>query len=236
MNNSARTRVLGYGRGESANHVGYRLVDRALSGTSSELTFTRPLERGGDTVRVTSPFAGEAQALDFLCALACAESVEAPFATDELERALASVELEGRATLRERPDGALVIDDTYNANPASMQSALRMASELAVARNARLVVVLGEMKELGEHAVREHEALGTHVEAAKAALFIGTGGLTEKATARARALGVRVLDAASAEEASMLALREVSAKDVVLVKASRSVRAEQIVHALLSSA
>lgn len=58
----------------------------------------------------------------------------------------------------ERPDGVTVINDAYNANPESMRAALRTLAELG--RGRRTWAVLGEMLELGEDSVQEHDALG----------------------------------------------------------------------------
>jgi UDP-N-acetylmuramoyl-tripeptide--D-alanyl-D-alanine ligase len=58
----------------------------------------------------------------------------------------------------ERPDGVTVINDAYNANPESMRAALRTLAELG--RGRRTWAVLGEMLELGDTSVLEHDALG----------------------------------------------------------------------------
>ena len=58
----------------------------------------------------------------------------------------------------ERPDGVTVINDAYNANPESMRAALRTLAELG--RGRRTWAVLGEMLELGDDTVHEHDAIG----------------------------------------------------------------------------
>ena len=58
----------------------------------------------------------------------------------------------------ERPDGVTVINDAYNANPESMRAALRTVAELG--RGRRTWAVLGEMLELGDDTVHEHDAIG----------------------------------------------------------------------------
>jgi UDP-N-acetylmuramoyl-tripeptide--D-alanyl-D-alanine ligase len=58
----------------------------------------------------------------------------------------------------ERADGVTVINDAYNANPESMRAALRTLAELG--RGRRTWAVLGEMLELGEDSVHEHDAIG----------------------------------------------------------------------------
>lgn len=226
-------RKVAYGTPAQLPHgEGYRLLDRRVVEDGAVLTIERET---GPSIEIQSPFAGEAQALDFLCALACAEAVESPFTTAEMNAALCNVHLEGRATVHTLADGTTVIDDSYNANPASMASSLRTAGELARHKGARLVAVLGEMKELGAYAEKAHRELGVEVAAAGVALFIGCGGQMNEALTAAADRGTRTLAAMDASEAAILALREVYAKDVVLVKASRSVRAEQVVAALLSA-
>ena len=65
---------------------------------------------------------------------------------------------DGRAQGRASIDDIVVLDDTYNANPASMRAALATLAELARASGRRAVAVLGEMKELGARAREEHAA------------------------------------------------------------------------------
>ena len=59
-----------------------------------------------------------------------------------------------RMELHERADGLVVINDAYNANPASMAAALDALAAIGERRGARTVAVLGEMLELGESARR----------------------------------------------------------------------------------
>ena len=66
---------------------------------------------------------------------------------------------DGRLTLRPTPDGVLWIDDGYNANPPSMLAGLDTAAEIAKQRGARLLLVLGEMRELGDLGPSEHQRI-----------------------------------------------------------------------------
>src|SRR5699024_2783271 len=60
----------------------------------------------------------------------------------------------------ERADGVTIINDAYNANPESMRAALRTLAELGGSGARRTWAVLGEMLELGEDSVLEHDAVG----------------------------------------------------------------------------
>lgn len=209
----------------------YRLLERIVREGGAELT----LSRRGDTLRVQSPFAGAAQALDLLAALAMADEASrragsAELSQDEIEAALADVVLEGRGSRHAFAGGGFVVDDSYNANPDSMQRAVTLLGELAGTR--RRVLVLGEMRELGPFAERAHEELGTILVAEKPDLVIGCGGLIDLALRRAEAGNVPVRYGSDAADAAMLATSAVLPEDAVLVKASRGVRAERVVHAL----
>ncbi len=116
--------------------------------------------------------------------------------------------------------GTLVIDDSYNANPRSMELALRTARQLADRRGSRLVAVLGDMKELGDQSKEAHRRLRDLAqELTHAALFVGP---------ELAATGEALNDAEDA-----LARLRVSAPDVVLVKGSRTMGLERVVEGLV---
>jgi UDP-N-acetylmuramoyl-tripeptide--D-alanyl-D-alanine ligase len=223
-------KILGFGRGTSGASPLYRLVDRRPERSGSRVQ----LSCAGREVLVHLPIPGEAAAIDLAAAIAAQEAASGEVLSAEaIEHALSKVALQGRGTVRRLEDDIVVLDDTYNANPASMRAALATLAEIAGGR--RRVVVLGEMKELGALAREEHEALGEVVADAGVALAIGCGGLVDLTLDRAAARGVEVVRASTtAEAASEVAVR-VRRGDVVLVKGSRSVGAEKVVAALLSS-
>ncbi len=221
-------RKLTYGFGDDAFVRG---VARAPNGVSGQrLTAT------GGFGRLTFELSmiGEAGAYAALAALAVLEALSLSPAPSALARAFASAGEPGRLQARELADGTVVLDDAYNANPASALASLRTARELALSRRARLVVVLGEMRELGAIAAREHARVGEQVGASGAALLIAVGGDARLYVDPARAAGVEACFAADAEAGLGEALRRVRAGDVVLVKASRGVRAELVVEGLVA--
>ena len=194
--------------------------------------------RGGRCVSVAFPLVGEGAAVDFACAaLAVEAALGRPVTDEELGAAAAAVSsIPGRAAVAVRSDGAIVVDDTYNASPQSMDNALASLSETARADGRRAVCVLGEMRELGPQAAEAHDELGDAVARASVGLFIGCGGLMDRAVARAKEKGVPAVAAGSVEAAAALALREVTPRDVVLVKGSRSIGTERVVRALMGDA
>jgi UDP-N-acetylmuramoyl-tripeptide--D-alanyl-D-alanine ligase len=220
--------VLTFGLSKNAS---YRITSREPLGESgSNVALTTPKR----SITVHLPLPGEAAAVDFAAALAAQEAATGVLLSIEaIERALATVRLSGRATVTHLGQGIVVLDDTYNANPASMRVALATLSEIAGDR--RKVAVLGEMKELGAHAEPEHLALGDVLAASGVTLAIGCGGLISRSLERAAELGITCVMAASTEEAAREAAARVLPSDAVLVKGSRSVGAERVVAALIET-
>ena len=134
---------------------------------------------------------------------------------------LIEVELSARRGQRvELPNGAVVVDDCYNANPMSMRAAL---DELARAPG-RKVAVLGDMLELGPDEIRFHEEIGDYARQ-RADILITVGPL-------AAAMGGDHA-AADAAEAADLVAGLIAPGDTVLVKASRGVGLEAVAEALV---
>lgn len=129
----------------------------------------------------------------------------------------------GRRLRVDREGGqAVVIDEAYNANPASMEAALAVLGEVTPNGAGRRLAVLGSMKELGTLSDQFHAGLAPAVEAAGVGHLVLVGREIEPlADALKRRIKVEhVADAAAAIQAVDRALR---ADDVLLVKGSNSV-------------
>jgi UDP-N-acetylmuramoyl-tripeptide--D-alanyl-D-alanine ligase len=96
------------------------------------------------------------------------------------------------------------------------------------------VLVLGEMRELGEIAAREHERLGKEIGASGAALLIAVGGEARLYVEPAEKAGVEACFVIDSDAALSVVKQRVRPGDVVLVKASRGVRAERVVEGLVA--
>jgi len=150
----------------------------------------------------------------------------------EIVRGLAAVKPVGRRLrLETLPSGIRLVDDCYNANPASMAAALKTLTALA-APGGRAVAVLGDMLELGAFEAEAHRALGE--EAAKAGLAaLAAFGPRSRATAEAaRAAGLEAFHAGELEELVAWTVATVRPGDVLLVKGSRGMKLERLVEAL----
>jgi UDP-N-acetylmuramoyl-tripeptide--D-alanyl-D-alanine ligase len=229
-----------YGLAEGAD---YRLLRRGPLGVAgAELEIERPQSSrrsappgliARQRLTLECPLLGEPGAYAALAAIAVCDRIAGePVGGEALSEALAHAGEPGRLVPITLGDGSVVLDDTYNANPASMRSSLAAARELAEARSARLVLVLGEMRELGPISAEEHARVGEQVARVGAQCLVGVAGDARLYVERARAAGVRAEFSADAESAIGVVSASVNAGDVVLVKASRGVGLERIVEAL----
>lgn len=121
----------------------------------------------------------------------------------------------------ELPDGIVLVNDCYNANPVSMRAALDHVAGLDA---PRAVAVLGEMAELGPGSAGYHREVGEHARAAGIDLLIGVG-------LPARDYSPDDLVADPAEAAGLLAAK-LEPGDAVLVKGSRSAGLEAVAEQL----
>ena len=128
---------------------------------------------------------------------------------------------------------AIVIDEAYNANPASMAASFAVLKAVTPARHGRRLALLGSMKELGALSDEFHAGLAPHIcEAGVAAAVLVGAEMKPLAAALGRSIDVRHVadaDAARAEIARLIA-----ADDVLLVKGSNSIGLARVIEALAS--
>ncbi len=163
---------------------------------------------------------------NLLAALAAADAVGVtPHGSVDLELAA------GRGRRSRLPDGITLIDDSYNANPMSMQAALEDLGQSG--GTARRVAVLGDMLELGPGERDFHHALTAVVEEAGVELLITVGPL---AAAIAEGFHGRSLRAGGPAEAAEMIEHELRPGDIILVKGSRAVGLELVCRVLTEAA
>lgn len=120
-------------------------------------------------------------------------------------------------------DGATVISDVYNANPASMEEALK---ELVRLRKRRAVAVLGDMLELGSYAEIAHRKLGAWMAGFPVDLFIGVGPLMKIAAEEFSSRNKPSVVVENAEEAKRILKERYLEGDTILIKGSRGMQME----------
>ena len=236
-----------------ANADDPRLLKRALASGRRLLTFTAGPERRGDVAVLETVSRGAdglravlgignravpvhmpalVGAHNALNAAAAAATAVALGATDrEIARGLYEVRPVGRRLrLETLPSGLCLLDDCYNANPASMSAALRTLSDLAEGREK--AAVLGDMLELGTFEEEAHRALGE--EAARAGVrHLAAFGPRSRLTARsARAAGLDAFHTEDIDELAGWVKAALVPPAVLLVKGSRGMKLERLVEAL----
>ncbi len=131
----------------------------------------------------------------------------------------------GRLQIKAGPAGSTIVDDTYNANPASLAAALRVLREFP----GRHLLALGDMGELGPEAESLHADAGRLAREAGVVRLVTVGSMAAEAAA---AFGAGAI-ACDSHGAAVAALRETLGRDdVLLVKGSRASRMDAVVDAL----
>ena len=177
MRGRTAARVVGFGTSAGAD---YRLSEVTTDREGTRFTLTAPpvgdddltdgptADRPGgssadlETVDVRLAILGEHHAMNAAAALTVAHRWGVPLAAGAEALATMTRAERWRMELLQGPDGVTVINDAYNASPDSMAAALRTLAQVA-RPGERTVAVLGEMAELGEFSVEEHDRIGRQV-------------------------------------------------------------------------
>ena len=144
-----------------------------------------------------------------------------------------------RMAMHERPDGLVVVNDTYNANPASMNAALDALAAIGERGDRRTVAVLGEMLELGDTSAEQHAEVGGHAASLGLDVLVTVGDAAVAIADGARRTpgwAGNVVTTAGRDQATDWLRHNVGARDVVLVKASRGAALEHLADALAAQA
>ncbi|GAA2741529.1 UDP-N-acetylmuramoyl-tripeptide--D-alanyl-D-alanine ligase [Kitasatospora cinereorecta] len=234
MASRTRARVVLFGESPDA-HVratGVRLDD------TGRPSFTLTTPAGSAPVQLR--LYGEHHVSNALAAAAVA--VELGMPVDDVAEALgeAGALSRWRMEVVERADGVTVVNDAYNANPDSMRAALRALATMAGRgpERRRTWAVLGEMRELGEDSLDEHDAIGRLAVRLDVTKLVAVGGREaarmELGARNEGSWGEESVLVSDADAAIELLRSQVRPGDVVLVKASRSVGLERVAEALLA--
>lgn len=171
-----------------------------------------------------TPLLGEHNSANAAAAAACAAAVGVIPAA--IAAALAeALPPPGRLQLRRGAKCKLVIDDSYNANPASLDAALQVLSQMV----GEKWLLLGEMAELGKGSQDWHWRAGKAARAAGVARLWTVG---DRAAIAAQSFGVGGRDFADVESLLVACREELPAQGVVLIKGSRAAGMEMLAEAL----
>ncbi len=193
---------------------------------------------GWPPLAVRLALAGPHNVSNALAAVAAARALDPGIDPEETAAALAAarpVAMRLEVTVHERPRVTLV-NDAYNANPSSMRAAL--AAVAAMRGGGRLLLVLGDMRELGPEAPAAHRALGAEAARLGPELLVAVGELADEVIAGARDAGgaaAAVAVPGAGEAAEAVAAAGLRDGDLLLLKGSRAVGLEQVARELAAS-
>jgi UDP-N-acetylmuramoyl-tripeptide--D-alanyl-D-alanine ligase len=222
-----RARVTRYGFAEDADVRADNVRSLGLDGMAFGL-----LTPAGDAT-ATIPALGRLAVHNALAATAA--GLAAGMSLAEIVPGLAAGSTAPHRSVVIRAGGVVIVDDSYNASPASVIAALDLLAGIP----GRRVAVLGEMRELGDAHDAGHREAGEAAGRALDRLVVvdgGPGGAAAGLVAGARTAGLdpaRISTAADADDAVRLLRGELVAGDVVLVKASRGIELERVVDGLV---
>jgi UDP-N-acetylmuramoyl-tripeptide--D-alanyl-D-alanine ligase len=188
----------------------------------------------GIDMDLTLPVAGEHNVYNALAAAASCSVLGADI--EQIRQGLADFKpVAGRMSIVRLKNGACVIDDTYNANPASVEEALKTLRALRGA--CRSAVVMGDMLELGDSAASWHEQVGGFLADSGADAIFLRGKLSREVAAGALERGFdrnRIFLFEEVDEIASELNARIAAGGWVLVKGSRRMKMEEIVRRIVA--
>ena len=215
----AGKRVIRFGRQISAE-VSAKDVQINAEGCAEFILVTPAGE-----IRIHLPVLGEHNITNALAASACAVACDVSLTA--IKSGLETMSPVAKRMIRHQlPSGAVLIDDTYNANPLAFKAALNVLKHTGMPT----ALVMGDMAELGADAEKIHREVGTWVHEAGIDQFFTLGKLSAHAAAAYGATAQHFTD----PQALVAVLKPIlNEHKVMLVKGSRSMRMENVVAALL---
>ncbi len=194
-----------------------------VHGLETELHFITP--DGEGAVDLAQP--GLHNARNALAAVAATFAAGIPVA--QIERGLAAFKgVKGRLQRRAGLNGAVILDDTYNANPDSVRAGI----DVLASTIGRKVLVLGDMGEIGDAAAQYHDEIGGYAKSAGVDALFALG---EASAVAARNFGDGAHHYKKIEELIEALRSELSANTTVLVKGSRFMRMERVADAIATT-
>lgn len=188
---------------------------------------TSEIELDGITLKL--PLPGRGSILNTLAVWAVCK--ENGFTLKEFAQALKSLPpVSMRAEIIKIADST-IINDCYNANPASMENALDIGSDLSLKKNTRFVFICGDMAELGEHSKFYHNRLAEQICRNNVQLLITVGSQSAKAAKKAKTdskNGLEIISFANAPQAAENMANLLKNGDIILIKGSRSNKLELV--------
>ncbi len=219
----ARGQVITYGFSPKAKVRGTAFKNQGFRSCSFRVTLK------GKSHLFKLPLPGQYNATNALAAIAVGHYFG--MKAIEMKQALATVELPGgRLDRRRLKNGTMIINDSYNANPDSVQQALSILA--SVPQRTRKIVILGDMLELGRSSRQAHREIGRNAGRLKPKHLIAVGDWAHEIAHGAKQAGLdatRIHTCADAMAARPIVKAQVKTGDLIFLKGSRGVKLETII-------
>ena len=216
-------KVVRYGLHQTADVRAENIVSRGAAGSTFDVV------AGPYREPATLPLVGTHNIYNALAAVAT--GMERGLSPAEATRALATLAPADKRGAVVQLGNITVINDCYNSNPTALDA---MVDTLAAMPAKRRIVVAGEMLELGPSGEELHRRSGRHMAQRGIDILVGVRGLAKPMVDAASSAGMRAEFVATPEEAGEWLARETREGDVVLLKASRGVKLERALEAVIS--
>ena len=215
-------KVVRYGLHQTADIRAENIVSRGAAGSTFDVV------AGACREPASLPLVGTHNIYNALAAVATA--MERGLSPAEATRALATLAPADKRGAVVQLGNITVINDCYNSNPTALDA---MVDTLAAMPAKRRIVVAGEMLELGPAGEELHRRSGQHMAQKGIDILVGVRGLAQPMVEAASHAGIRAEFVATPEEAGEWLARETREGDVVLLKASRGVKLERALEAVV---
>lgn len=207
-----------------------RAEDITRSG-EREISFVLAIE--GTRKRINIAALGRHNISNALAAAACSRALDIEY--DQICQGLENFrQLSGRMNSHKLKNGVYLIDDTYNANLASTMKAIETLSDLK--GDNKIVVIMGDMLELGDRACEMHEEVGQFMAERGISRIFLKGDLVRSMAAGAKRGGLskdRIIFPATPERVAEELSSSLKRGDWILIKGSRRMRMEDFVKAII---
>ncbi len=212
-------RILGFGFNETAEITAENIQFNPVDWNTQ---FDLKTPRG--VIAITLPLAGRHNVKNSLAAAAACLSLD--ISLQDIQQGLASMQsVGGRLTANVSPQGATIIDDSYNANPDSLQAGLEVLAMMPGKR----ILVIGDMAELGDNSEALHSEVASLAREHDVQYLFALG---EQSAAAVEKFGNGGKHFNSHEALAASLRTELDEHSVVLIKGSRRMQMERIVNAM----
>lgn len=177
------------------------------------------------------PLYGEQSAKNFIAAATVAFRIG--LRSEEIRRRLRKIQAVNKRLNVQRLRNFILINDTYNANPESMQMSLQLLSQIKIYNNR--IAILGDMFELGKESKMLHEKLANAVIKNKINSVYTIGQFMKHLHAKLKSKSIEALHFNDRESLNNFLVKKSFANSVVLVKGSRGMKMEEFVETIKSN-